>query len=277
MACRAGQSILGCDRRGARSLKGRCLAAARAFSRAIGTGEQPMSTTRFLGGSAYVALALVLGACALSEPKPAAPTIASQWNQSLLDAVKATSSTDVVTARALAVLNIAVYDAWAVHDRVATPVHLDAKLRRAPASDADKEVAVSFAAYRVLVDLFPSQREAFGKRMAILKLDANDAGENPATPSGIGNVAAKATLTLAHSDGSNQLGDKRPGAYSDYTDYRPPNPPGKMIDWRLFQPPAGADGRARNFGVAQWRFVKPFALASGAELRPTAAPIQRGN
>jgi len=236
-----------------------------------------MPTMRFLCGFGFAAASLLLGACTALQPTPEGSRVVSQWNQALLDAVKATRSSDVVTARALGTMNTAIYDAWAMYDRVATPVHLDAKLRQPAPSDAGKQVAISFAAYRVLVDLFPAQREALRRRMGELKLDPDDASENPATPAGIGNLAAKATLAVAHNDGSNQLGNLRPGAYSDYTNWQPVNAPGKPIEWRRFTPPLAADGKPRNFGAAHWRLVKPFALASGAEVRPSGAPIQLGN
>jgi len=236
-----------------------------------------MATTRFLRRLGSAVLALSLGACTSLPGEPAKPSAASEWNQALLDAVKASRSSDVVTARALGTMNTAVYDAWAVHDTVATPVRLDAKLRRPAAGEADKQTAISFAAYRVLVDLFPSQREVFRLRMVELKLDPDNASENAATAAGIGNLSARATLTAAHADGANQLGDKRPGAYSDYTNWQPINAPGKPIDLRHFTPPVGGDGKPRGFGVAHWRLVKPFALTSGAEVRPKAAPLISAN
>src|SRR5215467_1669948 len=236
-----------------------------------------MPTARFLCGLGSAVLALSLGACTSLPGKHAEPNVASQWNHELLEAVKATRSSDVVTARALGTMNTAVYDAWAVHDSVATPVHLEAKLRRPAAGDADKQTAISFAAYRVLVDLFPSQREVLRLRMVALKLDPDDVSERPGTAAGIGNLSARATLTVAHADGANQLGDKRPGAYYEYTNWQPINAPGKPIDVRHFTPPVGGDGKPRGFGVAHWRLVKPFALTSGAEVRPRAAPLVSGN
>jgi YVTN family beta-propeller protein len=47
---------------------------------------------------------------------------------------------------------------------------------------------------------------------------------NTDTPAGIGNVACAAVLAFRHNDGSNQLGDLHPGAYSDWTGYVSVNP-----------------------------------------------------
>jgi len=235
-----------------------------------------MRTPRFSCGIAVALVSVFLGSCALFPGTAGATTIASQWNQALLDAVKATRSSDVVTARALGAMSIAIYDAWAVHDRVALPVRLDPKLRRA-AADADKHTAISYAAYRVLADLFPSQRDEFRRRMADLRLDPDNAAETPGTAAGIGNLSARATLAAAHQDGANQRGDRRPGAYSDYTNYRPVNTADRLVDLRRFQPPLGAEGKPRNFGAAHWRLVVPFALTSGAEVRPAAAPVRSGS
>jgi hypothetical protein len=60
-----------------------------------------------------------------------------------------------IVARALAILHTAIFGAWSAYDPVAIGTQLGSSLRR-PASehfDANKEQAISFAAYRTLVDL----------------------------------------------------------------------------------------------------------------------------
>jgi len=121
----------------------------------------------------------------------------------------------------------AIFDAWAAYDEFAEGTLFGSALRR-PESErivANKEKAISFAAYHVLADLFPTQQAAFDARMSSLGYDASDASLDPSTPSGVGNLAARALLIYRHSDGSNQLGDLHPGAYSDYTGYAAVNPP----------------------------------------------------
>lgn len=104
----------------------------------------------------------------------------------------------------------------------------------------------------------------------------NDATLDTTTPAGIGNVACMAVLHFRHHDGSNQLGDLAPGAYSDYTGYTPVNTPDVVRDPNRWQPLRLPDGRGgfatQTFVGAHWYMVEPFALASGSQLRSTTGP-----
>src|SRR5215217_8374375 len=103
------------------------------------------------------------------------------WNQRVLDAIVATKTGPTIAARALAVVHTAIYDAWAAYD----PVAVDSRGRlranpqlRQPAAERtpdNKTKAVSFAAYAVLVDLFPGQeqQDAFAAQMRQLDYAIN--------------------------------------------------------------------------------------------------------
>ena len=125
------------------------------------------------------------------------------------------------------------------------------------------------AAYRALVDLFPQPAELalFNAQMRRLGYDPADRSTDPATPSGIGNLAAQALLAFRHTDGSNQLGDLNPGAYSDYTGYAPINTAAQINDPNRWQPITFADGRTPGFVTPHWGFVEPFAFPPG-DARP---------
>jgi len=75
---------------------------------------------------------------ALLSPAPAsaAASVAAQWNQALLDAVKATRANDVVTARALAIVHTAMFDAWAAYDDKALGTQSGSAWRRPAIRDA---------------------------------------------------------------------------------------------------------------------------------------------
>src|SRR5215216_6703946 len=63
-----------------------------------------------------------------------------------------------VVSRAMAMVHTAVYDAWAAYDATAIGTRLGGDLRR-PSWErtlANKQEAISYAAYRALVDLFPA-------------------------------------------------------------------------------------------------------------------------
>jgi hypothetical protein len=104
--------------------------------------------------------------------------------------------------------------------------------------------------------------------------DPANASTDPATPIGIGNAAAAALLAYRHHDGSNQLGDLHPGAYSDYTGYKPPNEPDVIKDPNGWQPlrvaKPGGGSTVQEFLTPFWFKVTPFALTSGDEFRPKA-------
>ena len=96
-------------------------------------------------------------------PRRPPTTPSSSWNEQLLESIRANPSRTgpTVSARAIGVLHTAIYDAWAAYDAVAvdTRQRLSADpTPRRPAAErtlANKEKAISYAAYRVLLNLFP--------------------------------------------------------------------------------------------------------------------------
>jgi hypothetical protein len=197
-----------------------------------------------------------------------------------------------MVSRALAIGHSCIFDAWAAYDRLAVGTRLGGALRR-PARErslANKEQAISFAAYRAAADLFPtSEATVFDPLMTSLGFNAADHSLDARTPTGIGNLASQAVLAFRHHDGANQLGDEPGGtpgvAYSDYTgfvpvnapmDIRLPFDPSAVTDPSLWQPLRYVDGSGAvvtpRFVGAQWQRVTPFALTSSAEQRsPTGA------
>ena len=173
--------------------------------------------------SKVVLICLTFVAFGSAKSTWAADTVVVQWDNATLQAIRDTRPGPPIVARALAILHTVIFDAWSAYDPVAIGTRLGSSLRR-PASehfDVNKEQAISFAAYRTLVDLFPSETPIFDNLMSSLGYDPSDTSTDTSTPTGIGNVAAAAVLAFRHHDGSNQLGDLHPGAYSDYTGYVP--------------------------------------------------------
>jgi hypothetical protein len=162
---------------------------------------------------------------ALVPQSQAADNVVLQWNRVLLAAIAETNTSPPIASRAIAITHTAMFDAWAAYDAVAVSTRLGGTLRR-PDSERtleNKQQAISFAAYRSLLDLFPSQRAGFDALISSFGYDTSDMSADPASPSGIGNICAQARLEYRHQDGSNQLGDLYPGLYSDYTRYSPVN------------------------------------------------------
>lgn len=127
------------------------------------------------------------------------------WNDAALNGIRNSRLGAAMASRALAIMHTCMYDAWAVYDGKAAGTQLGGALRR-PASErteANKEKAISYAAYRALTDLFPADREAvYAPVMRKLGYDPNDNSSDIETPAGIGNVTCGAVLEYRHHDGS---------------------------------------------------------------------------
>ncbi len=197
---------------------------------------------------------------AVDHPRPAL-----QWGSAALQAVRDAKLGAPVIARALAVVHTCMYDAWAAYDERAVGTQLGGALRR-PASErtlTNKEQAISYAAYRALVDLLPvDTKSVYTPLMKQLGYDPSDDSTDIETPTGIGNVACAAVLEYRHHDKSNQLGDLAQGPYSDWTGYAPVNTPSPVparaapSDPNRWQPltyvSSTGDLMTQRFVGAQW-------------------------
>lgn len=182
----------------------------------------------------------------------------------LLDSISNTSLGPPATSRAAGMVATAMFDAWAAYDAVAVGTELGGTLRRPSVerTTANKEIAVSYAAYRVLLDIYPSRSAQLRQAMADRGLDPDNASTDTTTPVGIGNTVAAALLASRHNDGSNQLGNLNPGAYSDWTGYVPVNTVDTLNDPSQWQPLRFANGAAPGFIAPHWGHVRPFAVAN---------------
>jgi hypothetical protein len=196
-----------------------------------------------------------------------AASASALWTQTLLDCITDARPGPPICARMIGITATAAYDAWACYDAKAVGTRLGGQLRRPAAerTEANKRKAVSFAAYRALVDLFPGQKAIIDARMRGLGYNGADASMDAATPAGVGNRVAKALLEFRHQDGSNQL-----NGYADTTGYVPVNTPDNVVDPSRWQQLRFANGKAPGFIAPHWGLVVPFALSSPAALRPPA-------
>src|SRR5207245_9990962 len=129
--------------------------------------------TRRLSRRRFVQLAGAGGAALLfPSPAPArsssaraplkrgADGVVLRWNAAVLQGVRDSRLGPPMVARALSIVHTCMYDAWAVYDRAAAGTQLGRSLKRPPAerTPANKERAISFAAYRAAGDLFPASK-----------------------------------------------------------------------------------------------------------------------
>ena len=210
------------------------------------------------------------------------------WDNVALIAIRLVSPGPPVVARALAMVHTAQYEAWSQYDATAAGSLLGSRYRQ-PVTKRTIEhqsEAMSYAAYRVLRDLFPKLSSLFDISLQEQGYTLTVDTTNPETAAGLGNLAAAVVLTYRHDDGANQLGDRHPGAYSDYTGYQPVNTVTQVNDLNYWQPLATPNGsfqggcNAGNELIVQtyvgphWGNVLPFALNDGAPITPTTGPMR---
>ncbi len=204
-------------------------------------------------------------------------SVARQWNEALLEAIRADFARPTVHARNLFHTSVAMWDAWAAYDdRAVQYLHRE----KAGATDlgAARAEALSHAVYRVLSARFAGSPGAAGSfarfdaLMDALGLDAGFTSTQGETPAALGNRIAATVLASGASDGANEAA----GYANRY--YAPVNPPllpalpgnPGLLDANRWQPLAlqffvDQSGNAFPFGVPEflgpeWGQVTPFAL-----------------
>lgn len=248
------------------------------------------------------ALALACLAAAAATPSFASSLIVD-WNEEALAAVRANAPRPTVVSRTLFLLSAAKYDAWAAYAAQALPYTPANRPLRRPASehtDANQSIAVSHAAYRILLHYYPQQQADFAARMAALGIELSDSTDT-STPAGLGNVVAANLLAARAADGSNEghnFADLPnyifPTVYApvNSADDAAPNAPGGAAfnadHWQPLRVPTGSvlddDGlpvvdpqdpasyRDQQFLTPHWGQVRPFALGNPRDLLPPPPP-----
>ncbi|MBT2212752.1 vanadium-dependent haloperoxidase [Actinomadura sp. NEAU-AAG7] len=251
------------------------------------TGTAALAVTTTLGLALGLAEAPARAAGPGDRPRGGRENVVLRWSQAQLEATTRTHLGPPMVARALAVTHTCMYDAWAAYDRRAAGTRFGTRLRRprAERTARNKDQAISYAAYTAAVDLWPTERPRFDALMAALGYPVSPAGR----AGEIGVRACEAVLRSRHDDGANQLGDLQPGAYSDYTGYRPVNDPlmvGRPMDKRTLRDPgrwqalalmddAGVP-RTQEYMGPHMGYVQPFALRSWDQFK-IPAPARYGS
>lgn len=186
-----------------------------------------------------------------------------------------------VTSRYLALIFVSVYDAWSVYDNKAVPVYLKDVSRRPQIERSleKKEIAISYAAYRSLLEYYPADSLLFTDFMLDLGLDPANTSKDPKSPEGIGNLSAFQVITSRMGDGSNHYGEE-PGSsqmpYFNYTGYKPANTADENVDLGRWQPKYFSDGKGGRFApeclTPFWDRVKPIGIRSADQFRPGPPP-----
>lgn len=175
-----------------------------------------------------------------------------------------------IVLRHTTLLTNAWFDAIAPYHPTAVGVY--SRLGRRPATEGltnrNKNVAMFYAAYRVLNSLMPRYASNWRALLVSVGLDPDDASTDLTTPVGIGNAAGNAVVAARERDGMNQLGDaggrvydRRP--YEDYTGYTPVNDPWTLKNPSRWQPIFTTRGNGtflgQQFVTPQWALTRPYS------------------
>jgi len=226
-----------------------------------------------------------------------------EWNHIMLEAVRALGRLPLSSpqrarggppqvARSIGILYTCIYDAWSSYDTTANPVHSSVGDRPAgERNDANRRKAISQAAYRALIDQFPpsaydpefkAEYEALlASQLAKDGIAPGNMSTSPLTnPVSVANRAANDVLAFRAADNSNQA-----NLYADTTGYVPVNSPMSVLlpaavdaiaDPDRWQPlgylSTEHEHKVPAFIAPHWGIVKPFALTSGSQFRPTTPP-----
>jgi len=205
-------------------------------------------------------------------------SMARQWDEQLLDAIRRDTPRPTVHARNLWHLSMAMYDAWAAYDDGPAKAYL---VDESPATDdaaRDRDITIAFAAYHLLRARFPRSPGAattlaeLDAKFLELGFDRDFTSTTGDAPAAVGNRIAAAVLNYGLHDGANEAGD-----YADDSGYYPTNypmivkiPGTQMVDPNLWQPLAldtiisqnglPLPGKIQVYVSPNWNNVLPFAL-----------------
>lgn len=202
-------------------------------------------------------------ALALSPKFSVGQSVARQWNEVLLDAIRIDFPAPTVHSRNLYHTSAGMYDAWAAFDTVADGTFFTEKHSAADVEAARNE-AISYASYRILSQRYSlaadpvTSQGYFDTVMDNLGYDKNYTGTTGDSPAAIGNRIAEKILSSTLNDGSNEA-----NGYVDNTGYQPSNPP-MLVDYPSVTGTSGVPLSDPN----SWQplYVNSFTLQNGIVL-----------
>jgi len=226
-------------------------------------------------------------------------SVARQWDEAILAAIRIDTPRPPVHARNLWHLSIAMYDAWAVYDATAKGYLTTEKVTGLgpDALAAGRREAISYAAYGVLKNRYALSVNAsvslatFDNLMKTLGYDISVTTTAGNTPAAVGNRVAAAVIAFGDSDGSNQAGNYADPSYASVNAPLIVKFPGDtMADPNRWQPLTldatftqnglPVSNNTQKFVGSQWGDVKAFALtgknANNSYIDPGPPPLLGG-
>ncbi len=211
---------------------------------------------------------------------PVVHSVARQWNEELLEAIRKDFARPTVHARNLYHTSGAMWDAWAAFDSNALTLIHHEKMDTGDIQSA-REEAISYAVYRLLVWRFTGSPgasttlPALDAKMAELGYDKSIVTTAGNTPAALGNRIAETYIDFGLADHSNEAGAYENLFYEPVNEPLLPELPGNPDIWDLnrWQPLAleffvdqsghVIVGGVPDFLGPEWGTVTPFALTPG--------------
>jgi len=218
-------------------------------------------------------------------------SVARVWDEQTLALIRQVVPAPTVHARNLFHVSAAMWDAWAAYDKTADGYFVTEK-QTAPDVKAAREVAMSYAAYRLLLWRYGTvsdlavAADQLGQTMTSLCLRTDFDSTEGDGPAALGNRIAAAVIAYGETDGAHE--DERYKA-SDYTPRNDPlvvAEPGTVmkdpnhwqplaLDKQLSQNGLPIPGQVQSFIGPYWGHVTSFALPpsdQGTPIDPGAPP-----
>jgi len=261
---------------------------------ACASGEN--SGTRTPDGTVTIeASALLVGVVEDCEPVDDPRSVARRWNEATLNAIRRDFPAPTVHARNLFHVSTAMWDAWTAYDAdPGSGMFVDEAYQFVDQTandhlvDRAREIAMSFAAYRVLAHRYsaadgaPASIAEFDTAMRLMCLSPDEVSTKGTSPAELGNRIAATTIEAALDDGSNEDG----GYVGVYESVNPGLAIGdsgtSMVDPNRWQPLVFEFATTQNGIIVEagpqtyvgphWGSVTPFAL----DLDSDGLPIDPG-
>lgn len=205
-------------------------------------------------------------------------SIARQWNEQLLEAIRNDFARPTVHARNLFHTSIAMWDSWAAYDALALN-YLHQEKATPPDVAAARHETMSYAVYRILTSRFATSPgaaivlPAFDDKMLEFGYDIANTDTVGDTPSALGNRIAAAVLAFGDADTSNEANGYESLFYSPVNPALFPPLPGNpsILDpnrWQTLVLDFFVDQSGIPFPLGvppflspEWGTVTPFALS----------------
>lgn len=218
-------------------------------------------------------------------------SVAREWNEVLLQAIREDYARPTVHSRNLFHTSMAMYDAWAVYDPIATTYFLGNKIGDYQSTFAGikqpidiqlaQEEAISYAAYRILIHRFSKSPNAvttlarFDSLFNTFNYDPSFTSEEYKTgsPAALGNYIAAKVIEYGLQDGANEQNEYANNYYYHVNPPIAPALPGNpsliypnrwqpiTLDLFIDQSGNAIPGTTQPFLGPEWGNVDPFALS----------------